>query len=61
MSEFILVHEWLTLFSAGKTGSQVICPYRGDPYFMKDLKLAGDLGQILFLVSSYCCEWEDLF
>jgi NADH dehydrogenase (ubiquinone) 1 alpha subcomplex subunit 9 len=33
----------------GKIGSQVICPYRGDPYFMKDLRLAGDLGQILFL------------
>jgi len=32
-----------------KIGTQVICPYRGDPYFMKDLKLAGDLGQILFL------------
>lgn len=33
----------------GKHGSQVICPYRGEPYFMKELKLAGDLGQILFL------------
>jgi NADH dehydrogenase (ubiquinone) 1 alpha subcomplex subunit 9 len=33
----------------GKIGSQVICPYRGEPYYMKDLKLAGDLGQILFL------------
>jgi NADH dehydrogenase (ubiquinone) 1 alpha subcomplex subunit 9 len=33
----------------GKMGSQVICPYRGDPYYMKDLRLAGDLGQILFM------------
>jgi len=33
----------------GKIGSQVICPYRGEPYYVKDLKLAGDLGQILFL------------
>jgi NADH dehydrogenase (ubiquinone) 1 alpha subcomplex subunit 9 len=32
-----------------KIGTQVICPYRGEPYFVKDLKLAGDLGQILFL------------
>ena len=30
-------------------GSQVICPYRGDPYFLKELKLAGDLGQVLFV------------
>merc|ERR1712062_752442 len=33
----------------GKIGTQVIVPYRADPYFVKDLKLAGDLGQILFL------------
>jgi len=33
----------------GKTGSQIIIPYRSDPYFVKDLKLAGDLGQVLFL------------
>jgi NADH dehydrogenase (ubiquinone) 1 alpha subcomplex subunit 9 len=33
----------------GKIGSQVICPYRGEPYFVKDLKVAGELGQILFL------------
>jgi len=33
----------------GKIGSQVICPYRADPYYMKDLKLSGDMGQILFL------------
>lgn len=32
----------------GRTGCQVICPYRGDPYAMKELKLMGDLGQILF-------------
>uniref|UniRef100_A0A1I8GVR3 NADH dehydrogenase [ubiquinone] 1 alpha subcomplex subunit 9, mitochondrial n=1 Tax=Macrostomum lignano TaxID=282301 RepID=A0A1I8GVR3_9PLAT len=33
----------------GKMGCQVICPYRGDPYDVKELKLMGDLGQILFL------------
>ena len=27
---------------------QLIIPYRGDAYFVKDLKLAGDLGQVLF-------------
>lgn len=33
----------------GKIGTQVIIPYRGDPYEVRTLKLAGDLGQILFL------------
>ncbi|XP_064599885.1 NADH dehydrogenase [ubiquinone] 1 alpha subcomplex subunit 9, mitochondrial-like [Liolophura sinensis] len=33
----------------GKIGSQVIIPYRGDPYDVAPLKLCGDLGQILFL------------
>lgn len=33
----------------GKVGTQVIIPYRGEPYFVKDLKLAGDLGQVLFV------------
>jgi len=33
----------------GKIGSQVIIPYRGDHYDVRPLKLAGDLGQILFL------------
>lgn len=36
-----------------KTGSQVIVPYRSDPYKLKDLKLAGDLGQVLFVVSCW--------
>lgn len=33
----------------GKIGSQVIVPYRGEPYFTRHLKLAGDLGQVLFM------------
>jgi len=32
----------------GKIGSQIICPYRGEPYHYRQLKLAGDLGQVLF-------------
>ena len=32
-----------------RTGTQVICPYRGDPYFTRERKLAGDLGQVLFV------------
>jgi len=31
-------------------GSQIICAYRGDTYEAKDLKVAGELGQILLLV-----------
>lgn len=33
----------------GRIGCQVVVPYRCDPYFLRDLKLAGDLGQILFV------------
>lgn len=32
----------------GRIGSQIICPYRCEPYHVKGLKLAGDLGQVLF-------------
>lgn len=33
----------------GGVGSQVICPYRGDGYAARDLKLFGDLGQIVLV------------
>ena len=41
------------LLVVGKIGSQIVVPYRGDPYIMKDLKVAGDLGQVITLVRCY--------
>ncbi|KAL5007556.1 hypothetical protein ScPMuIL_016362 [Solemya velum] len=32
----------------GKIGSQVIVPYRGDPYDVERLRVSGDIGQVLF-------------
>jgi len=32
----------------GKTGTQIIVPYRGDQYDVHPLKMCGDLGQILY-------------
>lgn len=32
----------------GKTGTQLVLPYRGDFYQVQPLKLVGDLGQVLF-------------
>ncbi|KAL3317125.1 39kDa subunit of ndufa9, NADH:ubiquinone oxidoreductase [Cichlidogyrus casuarinus] len=40
----------------GRTGTQIILPYRGDPYFMRDFKVLGDLGQVLFLPFHLCDE-----
>jgi len=33
-----------------KEGSQIIVPYRGDVYGLRELRVLGDLGQILFTV-----------
>ncbi|KAH9587578.1 39kDa subunit of ndufa9, NADH:ubiquinone oxidoreductase [Schistosoma haematobium] len=32
-----------------KTGTQIILPYRCDPHMIRDVKVIGDLGQVLFL------------
>lgn len=39
----------------GKVGSQVIVPYRGDEHDYRHLRLMGDLGQVVFLVSLRHC------
>lgn len=40
----------------GKTGTQMIIPYRGDNHDVRPLKLAGDLGQVLFIPYHLCDE-----
>ena len=35
----------------GRVGSQVVIPYRGNEYDCNQLKVMGDLGQILLFVS----------
>ncbi|XP_042208512.1 NADH dehydrogenase [ubiquinone] 1 alpha subcomplex subunit 9, mitochondrial-like [Homarus americanus] len=40
----------------GKTGTQIIIPYRGDHYDVLRLKLVGDLGQVLFMPYHLCDE-----
>ena len=35
----------------GRMGSQVVVPYRGDEHDYRHLRLMGDLGQVVFLVS----------
>lgn len=40
----------------GKMGSQVVVPYRGDEHDHRHLRLMGDLGQMVFLVSEVWLE-----
>ncbi|EAT38719.1 AAEL009414-PA [Aedes aegypti] len=44
----------------GKTGSQVIIPYRADHYEALRLKLVGDLGQVLF-TPYHLCDEESIY
>jgi NADH dehydrogenase (ubiquinone) 1 alpha subcomplex subunit 9 len=34
----------------GRTGSQIVAPYRGDEHDYRHLRLMGDLGQVVFPV-----------
>ena len=43
------------LCNIGRIGCQVVIPYRGDGYWARELKLAGDLGQIV----NYPCDMKD--
>ena len=43
-----------------RRGTQVIVPYRGDPMDVRDLKVSGDLGQVMF-VPFYLRDEESLF
>lgn len=40
----------------GKSGTQIIIPYRGDHYDVLRLKVVGDLGQVLFMPYHLCDE-----
>ena len=47
--KFVLYFK-LPFFSA-KTGTQIVIPYRGTDEDVRHLRVMGDLGQIVFLVS----------
>lgn len=42
-----------TVYNYGYFGSQVMCPYRGDAKKIRDLKVMGDLGQIVPIPFSF--------
>lgn len=37
----------------GRRGNQIIVPYRGDEHDYRNLRMMGDLGQIMFFVSVF--------
>ena len=47
----ILFCFWYVL---GRSGNQIIVPYRGDEMDYRSLRLMGDLGQIMFFVRFFC-------
>jgi len=50
----IIINNNLFLFYfLAKEGSQIIVPYRGDTYNLRELRLLGDLGQVLFTVRNH--------
>ena len=45
----------MSVVPAGRVGSQIVLPLRGDEHDYRHLRLMGDLGQITPMVSIYSC------
>ena len=52
LMNFIVNNNLILFYFLAKEGSQIIVPYRGDTYNLRELRLLGDLGQVLFTVSN---------